>query len=597
MRIKEGERKQEVGTMKKRTKIAIAVFGGLCLLGCVAGLLLFKKISAAGGVRYLYNLKHDTTGMAATEYHPEGLSGAMGKVTCTELTAPSVMGITETIRFTKSGESLVSEDAYSYVRREPVSFDKEAVEGNVEGIFTFRGNYHRTLTSYGTAEILKEKFSKDFWSYDTGKLLKSSGTSYWSGNGWTGQPLIISWPDETKKIMNLYPEKKEKENFVEVIYSGMDGYIHFLDLEDGSESRDAIHVGMVFKGTASLHPEGIPMLVLGSGDAQTGLFGENVSPRAYIYSLIDGSKLYEFGYNDEMAHRTFHAYDSSPVIDAETDTLFYPGENGVLYTIKLNTEYDAKAGTLSVAPEHVVDYTYTTSRATEEAFTWGMENSAVVNENYLYVGDNGGVFYCLDLNTMSMVWAQDVYGDVNSSPIFSEEEDGDFIYVATTLTEAMLDSHSMGEVAIYKLNAANGSIVWKKPFECHNVDGVEGGILATGVLGQGAIEGQIIYSVSRTPHLSSGYLVSLDTKTGEQVWLTELTNYAWSSTVTMYSQIGAVYLVQCCSDGTVLLLNAANGVILDSVCFNTTLEATPAVFGNTIVVGTRDERILGLTVE
>ena len=91
--------------------------------------------------------------------------------------------------------------------------------------------------------------------------------------------------------------------------------------------------------------------------------------------------------------------------------------------------------------------------------------------------------------------------------------------------------------------------------------------------------------------------MSLDTKTGEVVWLTELAKYAWSSTVTMYSQIGAVYLIQCCSDGTVLLLNAANGNVLDSVSFQTTLEATPAVFGNTIVFGTRDERIIGLRVE
>lgn len=583
--------------MRKGTKIAIAVFAGLFLLGCVAGLFILKKISAAGGIRYLYNLKHDTTGMAETEYYPENTADADGKVTCTEQTAPERLGITETIRFTKGGESVVWNEDYAYMRPEQVFFQNELITGQVEGIFTFRGNYHRTAASYGTAKIEKEAFGETFWSYDTGKLLKSSGTSFWSGNGWTGQPLIISWPEETKQSMNLYPEKKAKENFVEVIYSGMDGYIHFLDLEDGSESRDAIHVGMVFKGTASLHPSGIPLLVLGSGDAQTGLFGENVSPRAYIYSLIDGTKLYEFGYNDDMAFRTFHAYDSSPVIDAATDTLFYPGENGVLYTIKLNTEYDPVAGTLSVAPEHVVDYTYSTARATEEAFTWGMENSAVVNENYLYAGDNGGVFYCLDLNTMSMVWAQDVYGDVNSSPIYSEEEKGNFIYVATTLTEAMLDEHSMGEVAIYKLNAANGSIVWKKAFACHNVDGVEGGILATGVLGQGAIEGQIIYSVSRTPGLSSGYLVSLDTETGETVWLTELENYAWSSTVTLYSQIGAVYLVQCCSDGTVLLLNAANGKLLDSVSLNTTLEATPAVFGNTVVLGTRDERIIGLTVE
>ena len=583
--------------MKKKTKIIIAVCASLFLLVGIAGLLFLKQVRRAGGIRYLYNLKHDTMGLVSTEYYPEGLAGATGEADCTLQTAPSVLGISQTLRYEKDGVTVTEQDSYEFLREDKVSFEGDLITGTVEGLFTFRGNYHRDTTSYGTAQITKEQFAEKFWTFETGKLLKSGGSSYWSGNGWTGQPLIISWPKETKWLMNIYPEKKAKENFVEVIYSGMDGYIHFLDLEDGTESRDPIHVGMVFKGTASLHPAGIPLLVLGSGDAQTGLYGENVSPRAYIYSLIDGSKLYEFGANDAMAPRVFHAFDSSPVIDAATDTLFYPGENGVLYTVKLNTKYDAAAGTLSISPEHVADYTYSTSRATETAFTWGMENSAAVNGEYMYVGDNGGVFYCLDVNTMSMVWAQDVYGDVNSSPIFSEEEDGNFVYVATTLTEAMLDAHSVGEVSVYKLNAANGSIVWKKTFACHNVDGVEGGILASGVFGKGAIKGQIIYSVSRTPKLSSGYLVSIDIKNGETVWMKELSNYAWSSTAVVYSQIGAAYLVQCCSNGDILLLNAGNGEILDTISLHTTLEATPAVFGNTVVVGTRDERIVGITIE
>lgn len=583
--------------MKKKMKIIIAVCASLFLLVGIAGLLFLKQVRRAGGIRYLYNLKHDTMGLVSTEYYPEGLAGATREADCTLQTAPSVLGISQTLRYEKDGVTVTEQDSYEFLREDKVSFEGDLITGTVEGLFTFRGNYHRDTTSYGTAQITKEQFAEKFWTFETGKLLKSGGSSYWSGNGWTGQPLIISWPKETKWLMNIYPEKKAKENFVEVIYSGMDGYIHFLDLEDGTESRDPIHVGMVFKGTASLHPAGIPLLVLGSGDAQTGLYGENVSPRAYIYSLIDGSKLYEFGANDAMAPRVFHAFDSSPVIDAATDTLFYPGENGVLYTVKLNTKYDAAAGTLSISPEHVADYTYSTSRATETAFTWGMENSAAVNGEYMYVGDNGGVFYCLDVNTMSMVWAQDVYGDVNSSPIFSEEEDGNFVYVATTLTEAMLDAHSVGEVSVYKLNAANGSIVWKKTFACHNVDGVEGGILASGVLGKGAIKGQIIYSVSRTPKLSSGYLVSIDIKNGETVWMKELSNYAWSSTAVVYSQIGAAYLVQCCSNGDILLLNAGNGEILDTISLHTTLEATPAVFGNTVVVGTRDERIVGITIE
>lgn len=585
-------------TVKKRKKRMVYVV--CCVIFailCAAGLLTIKKIRAAGGFQYLYNTKHPTRGELLTEYNAQAAAGADGTVMAVSDTAPKQLGITQRLRFEEDGVTICETNKQDYMRKYPVSFDGTQVLGSVDGIFTFRGNYYRNLSSYGTAVIDKEKFAKGFWTVQTGKLLKSNGRDYWSGNGWTGQPLIVRWDRETRQIMNLYPEKKAKEGFTEVIYSGMDGYIHFLDLEDGSRSRDEIHIGMVFKGTASLHPEGIPLLVLGSGDSQPGMYGENVSPRAYIYSLIDGTRLYEFGMNDEFAPRTFHAFDSSPVIDAKTDTLFYPAENGVLYTMRLNTAYDAKAGTLSIAPEEFLDYTYSTERASENAFTWGMENSAVVHGNFLYVGDNGGVFYCLNLNTMQMVWAQDLYADVNSSPIYSEEEDGDFIYTATTLTEATVDEHFIGNAAVFKLNAATGQIVWKKEFECHNVDGVEGGILATGVLGQNAIAGQVIYSVARSPKLSSGILISLDTRTGETVWKQELPRYAWSSTVTMYTADGRAYLIQCLADGTVLLMNAANGYILDELKLEATLEATPAVFGNTIVLGTRDRRIVGITVE
>ena len=40
-------------------------------------------------------------------------------------------------------------------------------------------------------------------------------------------------------------------------------------------------------------------------------------------------------------------YDSAPLVDADTDTLIYPGENGILYTIKLNTVFDETTGQLT----------------------------------------------------------------------------------------------------------------------------------------------------------------------------------------------------------------------------------------------------------
>ena len=58
------------------------------------------------------------------------------------------------------------------------------------GMLTFRGNYARTGTSVGMSKIDEEKLEKT-WTYNTGKILKSNGSDYWSGNGWTGQPILM----------------------------------------------------------------------------------------------------------------------------------------------------------------------------------------------------------------------------------------------------------------------------------------------------------------------------------------------------------------------------------------------------------------------
>ena len=64
---------------------------------------------------------------------------------------------------------------------------------------------------------------------------------------------------------------------------------------------------------------------------------------------------------DKDAKRKWYAFDSAPLVDADTDTLIWPGESGMLYTIKLNTDYDRTAGTLSVAPETMVKACYSSN--------------------------------------------------------------------------------------------------------------------------------------------------------------------------------------------------------------------------------------------
>lgn len=579
--------------METKMKIKKLILAAAAVVILVVLAFGFKFLVSVGSVNYIYNYMNDTRGSLAPAYNSDALAGAnAADAKPTDNTRPELYGV-------KERTLLNGTEIFSYAREDEINFENSFIESfkNGIGMTTFRGDYHRNLSSVGTTTINSERFGAENWVYNTGKVLKSNGVDYWSGNGWTGQPVVVSWDTQTRQHMNLYEEAKQDENLREVIYPGMDGWIHFMNLETGEETRPSINVGMTFKGSASLYPDGTPLLFCGSGDAQTGPFGENVSQRFYIYSLIDGSLLFEYGYDDENAPRIWHAYDSSPIIDPETDTLIYPGENGVIYTMKLNTSYNKASGSLSINPSGFVEYTFDSDRYNESGLLWGSESSAVVWGHYLFNGDNSGLFYCIDLNTMKMVWAQDLREDVNSSPIFEEDENGNkYIYAATTL-KYNYNSHYMGNASIFKLNAMNGEIIWEKPYEVHTVKGLAGGVLSTGALGSGEASGYLFYSVSKTPSLDGGYLVALDKTNGEERWRLELPMYSWSSTVVIYADNGRSYLVQGCQNGDLLLINALTGEILDSKNFGSAIEATPVVYDNRIVFGIRSEKIIGLEVE
>lgn len=451
------------------------------------------------------------------------------------------------------------------------------------GIGTFRGDNYRTGAAYGTANIVNETLT-DVWNREISALKKGSSSGTWTGCGWTGQPLMVQWDEHTKQNMNLYPEKKFKEGLVEVIYATLDGHIYFYDLDDGTYTRDPMNVGMAFKGAGSLDPRGYPIMYVGAGD----LTAAGKTPRMFIINLLDCSIMYEYGHNEDMRHRNWVAFDSAPLVDKESDTLIWPGESGVLYTMKLNTNYDATNATLSVSPTGIVKNRYTTSGSR----TLGFEASAIIVENYIYISDNGGMLFCVDLNTMSLVWAQDTKDDNNATPVFEWGDDGNgYLYCATSM------EYCDGRVYMYKINAANGEIVWETEFDNVYFNySVSGGILSSPVLGKKGtdLEGMIIYSIARTPNSGSGLLVALDTDTGEIIWQQSLTYYCWSSPVAVYSESGKVYLVLCDSVGYVMLIDALTGTTITSIGIGANVEASPAVFNDMLVVGTRGMQVHGI---
>jgi outer membrane protein assembly factor BamB len=492
----------------------------------------------------------------------------------------------------------------SFNRQNTISLGPGKDYTSLEGIITFRGNNYREGASYGTADIKLAKLVP-VWSVPTGSLAKTSGTGSWTGSGWTGQPLIVKWPEDLKAIMNLKPEKKAEPDLTEVIYACLDGNIYFLDLKDGTYTRSPIDSGGgPFKGTASLYPDGTPILFVGHGDNSPG----KESVRSRLYSLIDQKLLYTFGRKDPNSYRSFHAYDSSALFDVKADTIIEPGENGLLYTIRLNTRFDKEARTLSITPGQPVKVNYTApdysngNDNTPSTRWWGMEDSAVIWRNYIYVAENGGKLMCFDLNTMKLIWVQDVLDDTNTTPIFEESpEDGtSYIYISTSLhiTRTGAADPRHGGIPIWKIDAATGEIVWETPmYECYTISGVSGGVQATPVLGKNDISNLVIYPIARTPDVESGVLVALDKRTGKEVWKTSFEHYSWSSPVAVYTPEGKSYIVLCDSIGNMFLIQGTTGKVLTSVNLGTNIEASPAVYGDMIVVGTRGQKIYGVRIK
>ena len=501
-----------------------------------------------------------------------------------ESTTPSNLIATTEIE----ADGMLLANAQSYSSDVDLQFGLPTDYTQAEGVITFRGNNFRNNPTYGYAQMTENKIEK-LWQNTTGNL--SYEGAYWSGSGWTGQPLITKWPKELRQHMNMYDWAKQEDDLVEVIYACMDGYVYFMDLYTGKKTRDDLNLGWTFKGAGALDPRGYPIMYLGAGyNSNKGI------SRAFIINLLDCSVMHEFGEDDEFSMRgSLSFFDSSALVCAEADTLIYPGENGILYLIRLNTAYDADAGTLSINPR-TVKWRYDGVRSNDTTYWLGMEDSAAFYKNYLFVTDNGGNLMCLDLNTLQLVWVQDTLDDSNSSPVLSIEDGKLYLYVSTSFHLGWRSSYT-AEIPIWKIDAETGEIVWSTSYECFSEEHLSGGVQSTIACGLHDLSDYIYVTVSMTGTQYGGVLACLDKKDGHKVWEHEA-YYAWSSPDCIYNLDGAGKVVYCTCGGIMYLLDGATGEVHDQYNFGeTVVEASPAVYNDYLVVGTRDSHIYGFRLK
>jgi len=448
------------------------------------------------------------------------------------------------------------------------------------GVTTFRGGPLRQNSAYGTVDVAEQKLTV------MRGIMSTSLDGKYSGFGYGSQPLIVKWYKNIRQMMNIHEEKKNITAFKEVIFAGNDGRIYFFDLDTQTYSRDTLEVGYPMQTTATVNPYGFPLLYVGQTESKlsthTGIEGMRV------YSLIDQEMIgFESGLNAAAVAQNGSVF-SSPIVEAQSDTLVYGAENGMLYTVSMNTEFDLENATIKVDPQDAT-YGYRTSLKNAKQ---GIFSSVAAYGDYVYFGDIAGSVQCVDMNTMQCVWAVDMEDSVVASVSLECGDDGEvYLYAGNVVNKRARSS----EIKLVKMDALTGEIIW----ECTNGikgkyaskqanEGIYAGLMGSPLVGDGDINDLVIFNVNQVVDDKTAYAVvyALDKMTGEEVWSQPLDVSSVSSPVALYQQDGKSYILLGDDNGTLRLMDGFTGATIHTVNLGSAIKSTPAAYGNQIVVGT-----------
>lgn len=183
------------------------------------------------------------------------------------------------------------------------------------------------------------------------------------------------------------------------------------------------------------------------------------------------------------------------------------------------------------------------ARSNTQNYWLGMEDSAAVYKSHLFIADNGGHLMCLNLNTLHLVWVQDILDDSNSTPVLSVENERLYLYVSTSFHLGWRSSGT-APVPIWKIDAETGEILWQTEYECHSEEGVSAVFNPQSRLELIACP---TISMSLSPRQKIMQPASGLLKKGlqDEIAWEHKAGYAWSSPVCVYNTDGTGKVIYC----------------------------------------------------
>ena len=460
------------------------------------------------------------------------------------------------------------------------------------GVLTFRGDNFRRNAAAGTLNDEATGLAVK-WYVESGSSRGVNQTYY--GYGWPGQPAISKWSKQVRAASNLYESKQEKAMLKEVIIAGLDGAIRFLDLDDGSLTRNSIKLTYPMTATPSLHTVGQPYMTVGQFARKMKVKTGRIGLRQYnLYNqkelkLIDGL---------DTKHRrplnNIGSFETSALIDRNSDTLITAGSNGMLYLEALNSAFDYKVGVMNVS----LSETTMTSKAKGQKNTalTAIESSLAAYDKYVYYADMGGVLRCVDTDTLRPVWAVATGDAVMAAVAMDLTENRELnLYTANMYANRKKGN---GKIQIRRYDALSGREAWCTDIGVYKgkKDKADVGAKASPVIGDGKLKDLVYFTVTglseegRAQLNLSGEekaaLIALDKATGEIRWAMGMESRTESSPVAVYDEKGNGWIIQCAENGNIYMVEGLTGRETATLKLEAEIVASPAVYNETMVIGT-----------
>lgn len=431
---------------------------------------------------------------------------------------------------------------------------EDSFKSITEGMLMFRGSPQRNF--YGKGPVPENP--EVAWRYPEKPMCSFSNslgiTKTWCGGGWTGQPIV--WEHDSK---------------TEVIFGGYDGSFHFIDSMTGKDVRKPFKTGDIIKGSATLDPDGYPLLYGGSRDNFFRIFSLEGDEVKELWKL-DSNTLGGVWNND---------WDSDPVI--VNDILYEGCENGIFYVIKLNRSHDVN-GHVIVNPKII--FSYKTYNDDLEKLVGddnlSIENSTLIVKNRAYIANSGGRILGFDISNIESGVAPVVFdywvGDDTDATLISDKEG--MIYVTAELERWNDRALSLGQ--FIKLDPSKDDpYVWGiklLPKIVSKNKKTPGGAWATP-----AIYGNYIYLPTH-----SGELLTIDKNTGDITSKENVGFHAWSSPNIVDSEL----IIGICDKPELRsydLAEPSKPVLKWSKKIGAgCIESTPTIWKNNIYLSNRD---------